>query len=159
MSKMKLSNVATKRQEMFPVLERFVENKYLWVSEAFVNNIAAVHIAVPYRLIDELSLCKTLTRRMSNQDICNDLLGGIEQIMSKVVCPSQLWQAIQKQSSGSSGLLLNNEYSTICCMIGKDQTLFMVTVHWSDFFSKWIVDCRDYYGSFRCHRDDQFISN
>lgn len=80
-----------------------------------------------------------LARNMSDQEIIDELLDGVDEVRAHAVTLDQIAAKIDLQPNGEAGDLMNNGYANIFYVLVKE-VLFAVHVHWRSDNREWDVD-------------------
>ena len=99
-----------------------------------------------------------LPKNMYDSEII-EKLGGEEKVRANVVDMSQIEQLIENQWGGKAGIMLNNGCVNIFYVLGENDLLFAVDVHWFSDRVKWRVSACELGGRGRWIAGDRVFSN
>lgn len=141
------------RGKMFASGTYFQTREGLWVSDEFTRRILAEQTTtMPYRGLDGVT-SNNLSRNMSDTEIINELLGGMDEVRSHAFTLDQVAAKIDLQPNGEDGDLLNNGFANIFYVL-VNEVLFAVSVYWDSGDRRWDVHgwLLDGYGDWRAGR-------
>lgn len=129
--------VAGGEKNLFNPYTYFKTREGLWVSDAFTSRILPHVSPMPYRGCEGVT-SQVLERNMSDTEIINELLGGMEETRKHASTLDQIAAMIDLQPNGEDGKLLNNGYANILYVL-VNGVLFAVGVGWGSGSRGWSV--------------------
>jgi hypothetical protein len=120
-----LSRVA---KAIMSLAQYFVSRKGLYVYDSFAKRV------LPFAKESDtadISKCDAvnLTRNMSDTEIIDEYLGGMEELKKNVFTLSQLCTFLDNQWNGNEGVLLTNGYVNVFYCLGEGGALFAVSAN------------------------------
>lgn len=130
--------VIINRGQMFNPHTYYKTRDGLFVWDTFEKRILSKQpTAMPYRGLEGVAN-STLSRNMSDQEIIDEILGGMDEARAHASTLDQIAEMIDLQPNGKDGKLLNNGYANIFYVL-VDGVLLAVSVYWGSGYRKWNV--------------------
>ena len=115
----------------------FKTRQGLWVADSFNNRILSKVGQTPHRGNEGVT-SSILVRNMSDQEIIDELLGGMEEARKHSFTLDQIATMLDLQSNGEDGDLLNNGYANIFYIL-VNEVLYALYVDWKSDNLNWRV--------------------
>lgn len=117
-------------ENLFYPAAYFKTRQGLWVLDSFEKCILAMQPAgIPQRGLDGVT-SQMLQRKMSDKEIIDELLGGMEEAHKYAFTPDQIATVIDLQPNGEDGALLYNGCANIFYVLVME-VLFAFSVSWN----------------------------
>lgn len=133
-----VQNIINRGQKLFNPHAYFKTREGLWVSDEFANRILTKQpTTMPYRGLEGVT-SNNLARNMTDTEIIDELLDGMEEVRKHASTLDQIATMIDLQPKGIDGELLNNGDANIFYVL-VGGVLFAVLVYWDSDNRKWNV--------------------
>lgn len=111
---------------------------YVW-PEFTLRILPAYQGLIPKRGIRGVEYIDMTRYLLYDREIVVEYLGGMEEVRKHAFAPDQLADLMDAQKEGKVGVLLNNGYANILYMVGMNEELFCVSMHWNSVQSHWDI--------------------
>lgn len=135
-----IQSIINRGQEMFSPHAYFKTRPGLYVWNTFEEHILSEQKkSIPYRGLEGVKN-SMLPRNMSDQEIIDEILGGMDELRKHSFTLDQIAAKIDLQPNGEDGELLNNGYANIFYVVLVNEGFFAVSVLWDSGDHEWNVD-------------------